>query len=481
MKRLFISLALLGLMMAEEGKWGLETDNNVTVLTDDNFDDFVNTHPFVFVKFYAPWCGHCKKMAPGYAKLAEKMNNEEGGVPIAKLDATVHKAASKKYGVKGFPTLKFFINGSAVDYKGAREEDAIYKWIQKKSGPASKKVETDEQYEKHSAQTLSVLLLLPDLEDEVLKSYQALAAGYDDVSFGHSTQQDHSKKLDVSSKYGFVVFRDFDEGNKILTDDEPLTSAKMKEFLESVRFPILAEFDQNAANRVFQQQKPAMILFSDDQAGEVFLNFRKFAEENKGSSLIFSYSGVLKGFGKKMAGYVGVDKDQTPCVRFITFEKGQLSKFKADGVTPEELKSSLEKFEAKELKEYLKSAEIPAENNEPVKVVVGDSFEDMVLNSGKYVLLEAYAPWCGHCKKLAPIYTDLAEKLAGEDNIVIAKMDATVNEHPSMPVKGFPTLKLFKPDGKPVAYSGDRTLKDLGEFLEKNMDKKFEGLETEEL
>lgn len=54
-------------------------------------------------------------------------------------------------------------------------------------------------------------------------------------------------------------------------------------------------------------------------------------------------------------------------------------------------------FEAGTLKAYYKSEPIPETNNEPVKVVVGNSFDDMVVNGGKYVLLEAYAPWCGHC------------------------------------------------------------------------------------
>lgn len=111
---------------------------------------------------------------------------------------------------------------------------------------------------------------------------------------------------------------------------------------------------------------------------------------------------------------------------------------------------------------HYKSAPVPETNDEPVKVVVGDSFDSMVTTEDKYVLLEAYAPWCGHCKKLEPIYTELAEKLSTESDIVIAKMDATENEHSLMPVTGFPTLRLFKPGSKtPVDYQGDRSLKDL--------------------
>ena len=104
------------------------------------------------------------------------------------------------------------------------------------------------------------------------------------------------------------------------------------------------------------------------------------------------------------------------------------------------------------------------------------------MTEDKYVLVEAYAPWCGHCKKLEPIYKELAEKLAGETDLVLAKMDATENEHPLMPVSGFPTLRLFKPGNRtPVDYSGDRSLKDLTKYLEDQLGRTFEGLKSEDL
>jgi protein disulfide-isomerase A1 len=480
MKRFLILTIVAAFALAEVGKWGVEEEDSVAILTTSNFDTFIQQNPRVFVKFYAPWCGHCKSMAKGYSDLAKRMQAEEGGIPIAKVDATVEKDLAEKYGIQGFPTLKFFVDGEGVDYQGAREENDIYSWIQKKTGPASVHITTPEELEKHSSIGLSVLLVLP-ADDEALKTYSNLAMSFDDVSFAHTFSEELKRSLDLEQTHNLVVFRDFDDGRKVLAGETALTLDSMKQFLEAVRFPNVMDFDQKSAERIFGAESPAMFYFTDDSNDAGLQKFREFAGNNQGK-ILFSYSTVTSGLGARLAEFLGITNDDAPACRIIKFKGGQLEKFVVDDLSNEGLTQALTNFLEDSLQAYYKSEPIPETNNEPVKVIVGNSFEDMVVNSNKFVLLEAYAPWCGHCKKLEPIYTELAEKLSGVEDLVIAKMDATANEHPSLNIQGFPTIKLYKPGhSEPVDYHGDRSLSDLLQFLETELGRKFDDVKSEEL
>ncbi|XP_047326689.1 probable protein disulfide-isomerase A6 [Impatiens glandulifera] len=110
--------------------------SSVVILTSDNFDDIVlNEKKNVLVEFYAPWCGHCKSLAPIYEKLGTVFNLEED-VVIANLDADTHKDLAGKYGVSGYPTLKFFPKGNKAgeDYNGGRDLDDFVTFINEKCG-----------------------------------------------------------------------------------------------------------------------------------------------------------------------------------------------------------------------------------------------------------------------------------------------------------------------------------------------------------
>ena len=92
--------------------------SEVAVLDDSNYTSYIQEHPYVFVKFYAPWCGHCKSMAPDYIKLGAASEGKE--YVIAEVDATGATKTAEAVGISGYPSLKFIVNGKPLDYNGQR-------------------------------------------------------------------------------------------------------------------------------------------------------------------------------------------------------------------------------------------------------------------------------------------------------------------------------------------------------------------------
>ncbi|KAF7542241.1 hypothetical protein G7Z17_g11750 [Cylindrodendrum hubeiense] len=114
----------------------------VIELLPNNFDKIVlNSGKPTLVEFFAPWCGHCKTLAPVYEDLASSLEYAKDKVQIAKVDADANRELGKRFGVQGFPTLKWFDGKSnkPEDYKSGRDLDSLTDFIADKTGVKPKK------------------------------------------------------------------------------------------------------------------------------------------------------------------------------------------------------------------------------------------------------------------------------------------------------------------------------------------------------
>uniref|UniRef100_A0A0K8R4G9 Protein disulfide-isomerase A6 homolog n=1 Tax=Ixodes ricinus TaxID=34613 RepID=A0A0K8R4G9_IXORI len=119
---------------------GSKGKSDVVELDESNFEELVlDSEDLWLVEFFAPWCGHCKNLAPHWEKAATEL---KGKVKLGAVDATVHQGLASKYGIKGFPTIKFFPGGkkdssSAEEYNGGRTADDIVHWALEKAADAA--------------------------------------------------------------------------------------------------------------------------------------------------------------------------------------------------------------------------------------------------------------------------------------------------------------------------------------------------------
>nr|AXL95384.1 protein disulfide isomerase [Conus ermineus] len=456
--------------------WAPEPDA-VVVLTKENFTNIVNQEDLMLVEFYAPWCGHCKSLAPKYEKAAKALKAGPEPIILAKVDATAETELASQYGVSGYPSLKVFRKGRAFEYKGQREQYEIVSYMNKQRGEPAKPVDKEALKFYLPEDDISVLAFFESEADDLLQVYQdALHDKREEYTLGYTTDPVLFKQYKANPKSLLVLnperyYTKFEPKWHILKLEEDSSSDDINQFIHDHQFPLVGAYD-GKLNQRYTQASPVCIFFytvdwSFDHREATQLWRHKIAEIAKDYKEIkFAVASdesndyLLKQFGLEYSGEemsVGIiaDGKKYPMEAMEEFDSDQIREF-------------LDEFRKGKLVPHVKSQPIPKKQQGPVKVVVGKTFEKIVQDTKKDVLIELYAPWCGHCKNLEPVYKELAKKFKPAKNLVIAKMDATANDVPDeYKVEGFPTI-YFAPANKksvPIKYEGGRALEDFEKFL----------------
>jgi len=348
-------------------------------------------------------------------------------------------------------------------------KNEIVNWMRKKTGPASREInlkDLEEQQKNHDV----VVVFFGSLESALFSTYELTAKGFDDVSFLHCTTEECRTQFKASEN-SVVIFKKFDEGRNDLTDT--FTSDSLKSFIDGNSTPTVMKFDEKCAQHIFGKSQPALFLYRDknsESTEKLDQLFTTLAKKLKGR-IQAVITDIKEGLETRLAEYIGITATDLPTVR-IADTRNDLLKYNMQGeINESNVLKFVDDWENGKLGATFKSEEIPEKQENEVIVVVGKSFNQVVMDDSKDVLVEFYAPWCGHCKKLTPIYEELAKKLSHNKSLVIAKVDATANEVEGVAVKGFPTIKFF-PGGKkssPLDFDGERTVEGFMAWLEKHV------------
>ncbi|XP_051113375.1 protein disulfide isomerase-like 1-4 [Andrographis paniculata] len=455
----------------EEDEMPKFDEKDVVVLTDRNFSSFIDDNKFVMVEFYAPWCGHCKELAPEFAAAATELKGED--VKLAKVDATVENGLAENYEVQGFPTVYFFVDGEHVTYSGHRTKDAIVTWIRKKIGPGISNITTTEDAENIlTSENKVVLAFLNSLVGVDSQEFTAASKLDDSVNFYQTINPNVAKMFHLEAdvnRPAMVLLKK--EPEKVTIFDGNFKKSEILKFVSTNKLPLVTTFSRESAPIIFESpiKKQVLLFASSNDSQEVFQTFQEAAKLFKGKLIFVRVDIDNEAVGRPVADFFGVT-DSPAVVGFAGGDDTQKYPFSGE-IVLEKLKEFGNDFLEDKLKPIYKSDPIPESNDGDVKIVVGNNFEDIVLDESKDVLLEIYAPWCGHCQALEPTYNKLAKHLRSIESLVIAKMDGTTNEHPRAKADGFPTI-LFFPAGKkssdPIPVETERTVVGFYKFIKKH-------------
>lgn len=342
--------------------------------------------------------------------------------------------------------------------------------MNKKTGPPATTLDTVETAKEFIEKSEVVLIgFFKDAASAAAKAFEEVAAATDDVPFGITTKEDIFKENKVD-KDGIVLFKKFDEGRNDFEGD--FTAENIKKFITANQLPVVIEFTQDSAQKVFGGEiKNHLLLFiskKSDDFQKIFDDFKGAAGDHKGK-VLYIYINIDDDDNARILEFFGLKAEQCPAIRYINLGE-DMTKYKPekDDLTTTYIQSFVQGVLDGKLKPHLMSEEVPEDwDSKPVKTLVGKNFNEVAKNKDTNVLVEFYAPWCGHCKQLAPIWDELGEKFKDNKEIVIAKMDSTANELEDVKVQSFPTIKYFpKGSDKAVDYNGERTLEGFTKFLE---------------
>jgi len=462
----------------------------VMVLTTENFDEVVNNADIVLVEFYAPWCGHCKKLEPEYEAAAQDLKKNDPPVILAKVDATEEGTLASKYGVTGYPTLKVFRRGRPYEYGGGRDQRTIVSYMLEQVKPPSLEMKSAKSLRGvlKSAEDVTIVGFFSGESDDLLEVYQDAGNKLrSEFEFRHTFDENVMKDFGVS--VGDVLLfhperfhSKFEKKRYKLAMNEDTDKDSLEKFYKSHAVPLVGQRTSVNKDKRYSARPLVVVYYTVDFS----FDYRKATQmvrskvlnvANEFSDFTFAianeddFQDELKRVGledspEEINVVVYDDEDMKyPMEPNEEFDSDVLSEF-------------IEQYKNGEIKPKIKSAPKPKKNKASVKVVVGDTFNDMVVNSNKHVMIEFYAPWCGHCKKLEPVYKKLGKKFKDNKNVLIAKMDATANDIPNSNYKasGFPTIYFAKAGAKnsPMKYEGDRSLDNLVEYINKHISAKDE-------
>mgnify|MGYP000353718445 FL=1 len=237
-----------------------------------------------FVKFFAPWCPHCKAMKPAYERLGESL---KGVINVLEVDCVANRETCVKYGIQSFPTLRMYNNGQVTEYRGGRNHDAMKKWA-RKAGSSSGLGEIGmAELERIRAEHEVFFLYLytagtPDREQDLVQKATSVLMSKQTYAFRSSDQalidkygtylhvSQGSSKANAGALSGLLVFKDHDSKapisrffpSDVVEMEDRSAVQKITSWLQAERFPTVVELTGTTFSDVIYNDAKSLVVLA---------------------------------------------------------------------------------------------------------------------------------------------------------------------------------------------------------------------------
>lgn len=252
------------------------------------------------------------------------------------------------------------------------------------------------------------------------------------------------EELKLENDYHIVSFNKFDEGRSDFHDT--FEKEKIIQFIKTNKFPLISEYSDEAADRIFEYDIEILILLfiskQDENFNEIYDEFKQAALKYRGR-VLFVLNDIDLNENKERLKRYGITTDQIPALRLMS-QEGIKYKFMSNLITSTNISKFLNDFFDKKLKSFYFSQDLPDDwDIKPVKIITAANLKKFIKDSNKIVLVLFYHPIVCSCEELFTIYDELGEHFQFEQNYLIAKMDFTLNQLEDIQIKSCHEIKLI--------------------------------------
>ncbi|KAB0796261.1 hypothetical protein PPYR_10322 [Photinus pyralis] len=449
------------------GAQKIEVHNGVSVLTQENFKDFISSRDYVLVDFYAPWCGQCQDLEPEYAMVAQTLALSESPVELGKVDVTEEESLADDHNIKVIPTLVLFKKGKTrAEYTGELVAEKIVEWLTRRCGPPAQDLQGVENVQALIEEfDVVVIGFFKDQSSKNAEVFLEFADSTFSVPFGITSDEDSFAEYSVKNG-DIVLFKKFDD-RKVKFGGE-LNVKGLQTFLREESRPLISEFEPD-------------LLETDGVRGFVLLFLDKLSEE---SSRIEDEARSVAKLFKQDIMFVSVDteiganqaaldmlnvKDEDVPTMRIAKPARNIKRFvpESNDLTAESIQKFVEDYLSGKIKPQFLGADLPEDWKKGfVYTLVSSNFESVVFDTEKDVLVEFHKTSCGYCKLLHPILEQVGEYFKRDTHVIVAKIDISVNEIDDDNFQSLPALKLYlRGDKKVITYKGAITVEAIANFI----------------